>query len=178
MMARVPAGAAQRRFRLAVVAVSVVVAAVGSVVLATRGSGSAVTTRGVTATLRVPDYPGSVAAGPDAIWGALTDAQRPVGDRPMLRLHLASRSVERSISVGGQARYLAHVGDRLLASIEHVGGSGSGPSAIAGFDWQSGRLLVRRQFPTMVGSLAVDGKDMWALQIRPAALLRLDPLTL
>ncbi len=149
---------AHRRFRLVVVVVSVVVAVVGSVVLATRGSGSAVTTRGVTATLRVPDYPGSVAAGPDALWVALTDAERPVRDRPLLRLDLASGSVERSIGVGGQVRYLAHVGNRLLASVEHVGGSGSGPSVIAGFDWRSGRVLARRQFPTVVGPLAVAGR--------------------
>ncbi len=169
---------AHRRFRLVVVVVSVVVAVIGSVVLATRGSGSAVTTRGVTATLRVPDYPGSVAAGPDALWVALTDAQRPVRDRPLLRLDLASGSVERSIGVGGQVRYLAHVGNRLLASVEHVGGSGSGPSVIAGFDWRTGRVLARRQFPSVLGPVAVAGRDLWALQVRPAALLRLDPLTL
>jgi virginiamycin B lyase len=167
-----------RRFRLMVVAVSVVAAVVGSVALATQGSGSAVTTRGVTATLRVPDYPGSVAAGRDALWLALTDARRPVRDRPLLRLDLASGIVQRRIIVGGQARYLSHVGDRLLASVEHVGGSGSGPSLIVGFDWRSGRVLVRRQFPALVGPLAVDGEDLWALQVRPAALLRLDSLTL
>jgi YVTN family beta-propeller protein len=165
-----------RRFRLAVVLVSVVAAVVGSVVLATQGSGSSATTRGVTATLRVPDHPGSVAAGRDALWLALTDARRPVRDRPLLRLDL-SGTVERRIIVGGQARYLAHVGGRLLASIEHVGGRGSGPSVIEGFDWRSGRVLARRQFPTVVGPLAVDGKDLWALQVRPAALLRLDSLT-
>src|SRR6478672_8191058 len=153
---------AHRRFRLVVVVVSVVVAVIGSVVLATRGSGSAATTRGVTATLRVPDYPGSVAAGPDALWVALTDSQRPVRDRPLLRLDLASGSVERSIGVGGQVRYLAHMGNRLLASVEHVGGSGSGPSVIAGFDWRSGRVLARRQFPTVVGPVAVAGRDLWA----------------
>jgi YVTN family beta-propeller protein len=168
----------RRRFRLVVVAVSLVAATVGSVLLATQGAGSAVTTRGVTATLRVPDNPGSVAAGRDALWLALTDTRRPVRDRPLLRLDLASGAIERRIIVGGQARHLAHVGDRLLASVEHVGGSGTGPSLIVAFDWRRGRLLARRQFPTVVGPLAVDGKDLWALQVRPAALLRLDSLTL
>jgi YVTN family beta-propeller protein len=167
-----------RRFRLVVVTVSLVAAAVGSVLLATQGAGSAVTTRGVTATLRVPDNPGSVAAGRDALWLALTDTRKPVRDRPLLRLDLASGAIERRIIVGGQARYMAHVGDRLLASVEHDGGSGSGPSLIISFDWHSGRVLARRQFPTVVGPLAVDGKDLWALQVRPAALLRLDSLTL
>ena len=168
---------AHRRFRLAVVLASVVAATVGSVLLATHRSGGNVTTRGVTATLRVPGHPGWVAAGRDALWLALADTRLPLRDRPLLRLDLASGTVERTILVGGQASYLAHVGNRLLASVEHVGGSGSGPSLIVALDWRSGRLLVRRQFPTAMGPLAEDGKDLWALQVRPAALLRLDPRT-
>jgi len=70
------------------------------------------------------------------------------------------------------------VGKRLLASVEHVGGSGSGPSLIVALDWRSGRVLLRRQFPTSVGPLAESGKNLWALQVRPATLLQLDPLTL
>jgi streptogramin lyase len=168
----------RRRFRLVVVVASVAAAVVGSVVLATQGSGSSVTTRGVTATLRVPDHPGSVAAGRDALWLGLSDLHKPVRDRPLLRLDLASGAIEQRIIVGGQARYLVHAGDRLLGSVEHVGGSGSGPSVIAAFDWRTGRVLVRRQFPSVVGPLAVSERDLWALQIGPAALLRLDPLTL
>jgi YVTN family beta-propeller protein len=167
----------RRRFRLVVVLVSVVAAVVGSVVLATQGSGSAVTTRGVTATLRVPDHPGSVAAGGDALWVALADTKKPVRDRPLLRLDLASGTLQHSIIVGGQARYLVHAGDRLLASVEHNGAKGSGPSLIVGLDWRTGRVLVRRQFPGALGPLAQGGKDLWALQVRPAALLRLDPTT-
>ena len=167
-----------RRFRLAVVVASVVVAIVGSVLLARHHRGEKVTTRGVTATLRVPGHPGWVAAGRDALWLALTDRQIPVRDRPLLRLDLASGTVERRILVGGQASYLVRAGNRLLASVEHVGGKGSGPSLIVALDWRSGRVLVRRQFPTSVGPLAESGNDLWALQTRPAALLRLDRLTL
>jgi YVTN family beta-propeller protein len=101
-----------------------------------------------------------------------------VRNRPLLRLDLASGTIERRILVGGQADYLAHVGNRLFASVEHVGGSGSGPSLIVALDWESGRVLARRQFSTLVGPLADDGTDLWALQVAPAALLRLDPLTL
>src|SRR3954470_2261985 len=115
---------AHRRFRQAVVVVSVSVAVIGSVLLATRGSSSNVTTRGVTATLQVPSHPGSVTAGRDALWLALADRRIPVRDRPVLRLDLAAGTVERRILVGGRARYLTHAGDRLLASVEHVGGSG------------------------------------------------------
>ena len=118
--------------------IALIAAAAGSVLLATQGSGSASTTRGVTATLRVPGNPGSVAAGRDALWLALADDQEAdAHDRPLLRLDLATGTVERRIIVGGQARYLAHVGDRLLATVEHVGGGGSGPSLIVAFDWRN-----------------------------------------
>jgi YVTN family beta-propeller protein len=162
-------------FRLAVIVASAVAAIVGSVVLARHGSGENATTRGVTATLRVPGHPGSVAAGRDALWLALADTRRPVRDRPLLRLDLASGAVEKQILVGGEASYLAHAGNRLLASVEHVGSTGSGPSLIVGLDWRTGRVVVRRQFPGAVGPLAESGQDLWALQVRPAALLRLDP---
>jgi YVTN family beta-propeller protein len=158
---------------------SVTAAVVGSVLLATRDSGEKATTRGVAATLRVPfGHPGSIAAGQDALWFALADAQPPVRDRPLLRLDLASGAVRRQILMGGQTRYLLHDGNRLIASVEHVGGEGSGPSLIAALDWRSAQLLVRRQFPSLVGPLAKAGEDLWALQVRPGALLRLDPVTL
>jgi virginiamycin B lyase len=167
-----------RPIRLAVVVVSVAAAIVGSVLLITHRSSEQLTTRGVTATLRVPGHPGWVAAGPNALWVALTGTRVPVVDRPLLRLDLASGTIERRILVGGQASYLAHVGNRLFASVAHVGGSGSGPSLIVALDWQSGRVLARSQFPTLVGPLADDGTDLWVLQVTAAALLRLDPLTL
>jgi virginiamycin B lyase len=169
---------AHRWFRRTIVVASVVAAIAGSVLLVTHRSVEKATTRGVAATLRIPGHPGWVAAGRDALWLALTDTRMPVPDRPLLRLDLASGTIERRILVGGEASYLAHVGNRLLASVEHVGGNGSGPSLIIALDWNSGRVLARRQFSTAVGPLAESGKDLWALQVRPAALLRLDRLTL
>jgi YVTN family beta-propeller protein len=168
------------RFRIAVAVSSLVAATVGAVLLATRDSGQKVTTRGVTATLRVPGHPGWVAAGSDALWFALADAGPPIRDRPLLRLDLASGAIQRRILMGGETSYLMHVGDRLLASVEHVGGEGTGPSLIVALDWRSGRVLMRRQFPGLLGPLAAhsDGLDLWALQVRPGTLLRLDPQTL
>src|SRR5207302_2288818 len=133
-----------------------------SALLATHHWGKKVTTRGVTATLRVQGHPGWVAAGRDALWLALSDTRAPVRDRPLLRLDLASGRVERRILVGGQATYLAHVGKRLLASVAHTGSSGSGPSLIVALDWRSGRVLLRRQFLTQVGPLVASGKELWA----------------
>jgi virginiamycin B lyase len=143
-----------------------------------RDSGEEFTTRGIAATLRVPDHPGWVTAGTDALWLALADAHPPARDRPLLRLDLASSAVERSILLGGQVSYLMHDGNRLLASVEHVGGKGLGPSLVVALDWRSGGVLERRQFPGPLGPLAKAGKDLWALQVRPGALLRLDPVTL
>ena len=57
----------RHRFRLAVVAASIVAAIVGTVLLATHHSGDGVTTRGVTATLHVPGHPGWVAVGRDVV---------------------------------------------------------------------------------------------------------------
>jgi YVTN family beta-propeller protein len=166
------------RLRVMVVAASVVAAIAGSAVLATRDSGEQVTTRGVTATLRVPGHPGPLTAGADALWFALADARPPARDRPLLRLDLATDAVQRTVSVGGQPSQLIHLGSRLLASVEHVGSVGSGPSLVVAVDWRTGRVLARRQFPGSVGPLAAGVDEVWALQTRPAALLRLDPQTL
>jgi virginiamycin B lyase len=168
----------QHWLRIAIIALSVVAAGIGSVLLATRDSGEQVTTRGVAATISVRDHPGWVAAGRDALWVALADAGPPARDRPLLRLDLASGAVQQARLIGGQTSYLMHVGNRLVASAEHVGGEGSGPSLVAALDWRSGELLARRQFAGRVGPLAEDGEDVWALQVRPGALLRLDPVTL
>ena len=137
------------------------------------------TTRGVTATLRVPGHPGWVAAGDDALWLALTDTRTTVRDRPLAasRPCLGRRSSSGSSSAD-RATYLAHVGRRLLASVEHIGSSGSGPSLIVALDWRTAASSRADSSPTLVGPLAQSGKDLWALQARPAALLRLDPLTL
>src|SRR5438094_7521407 len=106
-----------RRFRIAVIGASVVAAVVGSVLLATRNSNEKVTTRGVALTLHVPGHPGSVAAGPDELWVAL---QKPAGDQALLRLDLATGAVARTVYPAGNVSHLAHVGDRLIASVQHL----------------------------------------------------------
>jgi YVTN family beta-propeller protein len=169
---------AHHRFRLAVVIASVVAAAIGSVALATRDSGGTTTTRGITATLRIPGHPGWVAADRNTLWLALSDTETRARDRALLRLDLASGKIDQRILVGGRATYLLHAGKRLFASVEHVGDSGFGPSLIVALGWRSGRILARKPFPTPVGQLAESVNDLWALQVKPAALLRLDPRTL
>jgi virginiamycin B lyase len=167
-----------RRFRVLVIVLSVVIAILGSVFLAMRGSGEDATTRGVTAILRVPGHPGWLAASRDALWLALADAKPPARDRPLLRLNPASGAIEKSVLVGGQASYVTRVRNAVVASVQHVGDEGLGPSRLVALDWRTGRLLVRRGFEGPIGPLADSGKDLWALQLRPVALLRLDARTL
>jgi virginiamycin B lyase len=168
----------RRRFRPAVVLVSVAAAIAGSVVLATRHTGERTTTAGIAVTLHVPGHPGSVAAGSDALWLALADTRSPVRDEPLIRLDLASGRVAGATHLGGQASYLLHDGDRLLASVEHAGARGAGPSLVVAMDWRTGDVIHTRTFPSSVGPLAESGKDLWALQVSPATLLRLDSSTL
>jgi YVTN family beta-propeller protein len=124
-----------------------------------------------------PGHPGAVAAGPESLWLALTDDKLPVQNRPLLQLDLASGEL-RSVLVGGQATHLLHAGDRLLASVDHDGSTGSGPSLVVTLDWRSGRQLASVQYHEPIGPLAVAGQDLWVLRTRPAALLRLDSQTL
>src|SRR5436190_3716207 len=165
-------------FRPAVILISVAAAVTGSILLATHDSTSKVTTRGVTATLHTPGHPGWLAADEDALWVALTDNRTTVRTRPLLRLDLASGAIKQRLSLGGRVTYLMHLDRRLLASVEYNGSRGSGPSLIVALDWRTGRLLARREFPALIGPLTESGRNLWALQVGPAALLRLDPLTL
>jgi DNA-binding beta-propeller fold protein YncE len=169
----------QRRFRAAVLAVSALVAVGGAMLLATRDWGERVTTRGVTATLGgVPGHPGSVAAGKDALWVALVDAKRPVTKQPILRLDLSSKTLRSPVDLEGQATYLLHAGDRLLASVAHPGSNGSGPSRIVALDWRTGEVQMSTQFRGAVGPLVQSGTDVWALQTQPGELVRLNGPTL
>jgi len=119
------------RFRLGVVVASVFAAIVGSVLLATHRSGEKVTTRGVTATLRVPGHPAWVAAGRDALWLALSgDPQKPIGDWPLVRLDLATGAPTRTSRASGKG------------SSPRSSPSAAADSALAGW-WHSTGALVR-----------------------------------
>jgi DNA-binding beta-propeller fold protein YncE len=164
-----------RRFRIAVVAVSIVVAVVGSVLLAMRDSSEKTTTLGVTATLRVPGHPGAVIAGPDALWIALSrDSQEPAGDARLLRLDLTTRAQAQPVYLGGEVSHLARVGDRLIASVQHASGLGQ----LAALEWRSGAVLVRHWYDGPIDQILLRGSDLWALQSRPGTLLRLASGTL
>ena len=166
-----------RRFRIAVDRVSVVAAIVGSVLLATRDSGEKTTTRGVTATLPRAGPPRRGGRRPGCALGrAERRPQRPVGDRPLLRLDLATGAVAQTVYLGGEVSHLAHVGDRLIASVQHVGsGLGRAGSLSTG---AAAPCSMRHWFDGPVDQIVVRGNELWALEVRPGTLLRLDPVTL
>src|SRR2546423_3185721 len=176
MMASVPSDeSAPRRFRLLVVAVSVAVAVAGSVLLAMRSSSAQTTTQGVTATLRVPGHPEAMIAGPDALWVALSrDPDVPARDPRLLRLDLATKASAQPVYLGGEVSHLTRVGNRLVASVQHTSGLGH----LATLDWSSGGVLVRRWFDGPIDQTVLGREDLWALETRPARLLRLDSRTL
>jgi hypothetical protein len=154
-----------------------------------RDAGEDVTSRGITATLRVQGHPGALAAGPDVLWVALNgDPRHPVGDRPLLRLDLATGAVAQTVHLGGEVAYLARVGERLIASVKPVGDRGFGPRRLVALDWRTGVVLPlgeshrndtdARAFDGPVDQVVPAGNALWALEVRPGRLLGLSPLTL
>jgi hypothetical protein len=179
----------QHRFRIAIIAASAVVALAGSVLLTTRDSGENATTRGITATLPVPGHPGAVAVGRDALWVALSGGpRRPVADRPLVRLELATGTTTRTVHLGGEVSSLAHVGERLIAAVKPVGDDGFGPRRLVALDWRTGDVLSlgeshlndtdARTFDGPVDQVVQADNALWALEARPGRLSRLDASTL
>ena len=95
----------------------------------------------MTATLPRAGPPGLGGCRPGCALGraAATRERRSATGRSSASISPPARS-SAGPDVGGQASYLLHVGDRLLASVEHVGGERSGPSLIVALDWRSGRI--------------------------------------
>ena len=155
---------------------SVAVAVIGSLLLVLRDSGDKTTTLGVTATLPVAGHPGAMVAGSDELWVARSgDAPRRADDRPLLRLDPATGTVAQIVYLGGEVSPLAHIEDRLIASVRHPG---SGLGELAVLEWRTGAVLDRHWYDGPVAAIVRHGNELWALEERPGTLLRLDPRTL
>jgi DNA-binding beta-propeller fold protein YncE len=163
----------RRRFRIAVVLISVAAAVVGAVLLAVRSSEKAKTLPAAV-TLRVPNHPGAVVAGPDALWVALSgDPHNSVGDGRLLRLDLFT-GARRPVYLGGEVSHLTQLGNHLIASVQHLSPVGQ----LATLDWRTGALLDRHWYDKPVDQVVVRGSEVWALEQQPGTLLRLDAKTL
>ena len=106
------------------------------------------------------------------------DPSAPAIDQALVRVDLATGAVQRTVPAGGQATFVTHVGSTLVASVQHVGDDPLKPRRLVALDWRTGRVLLRRGFDGPVDHLVTSGQDLWALQVRPGALLHLDPATL
>ena len=90
--------------------------------------------------------------------------------------------------LGGEVSSLAHVGERLIASVKPVGDDGFGPRRLVALDWRTGDVLAlgeshlddtdAREFDGPVDQVVQAGNALWALEVRPGRLLGLDPATL
>src|SRR5207244_4119779 len=108
----------------------------------------------------------------------------PRGGRWMMgRMHNRFRLAVVVAAVGA-----ARVGERLIASVKPVGDSGFGPRRLVALDWNTGDVLPlgeshfndtdARAFDGPVDHVVQAGNAVWALEVRPGRLLRLDPSTL
>ena len=164
----------RRRFRIAVVLVSVAVAVVGAVFLAIRSTEKA-KTLDAAVTLRVPSHPGALVAGPDALWVALSgDPNNAAGDGRLLRVDLSTKARAKPVYLGGEVSHLTHLEDRLIASVQRASRIGQ----LATLDWRTGAVLDRHWFERAVDQVVVRGSELWALETQPGILLRLDSKTL
>jgi hypothetical protein len=118
-------------------------------------------------------------------------ARRPGQDgrRPaVLRLDLATGAVVQALHLGGEVSGLARDGPTLIASVEPAGGGEFGPRRLVALDWRTGDTLQlgqshvsdsdARTIGGPVDRLVRAGNSLWALEVRPGRLLRLDPSTL
>jgi hypothetical protein len=170
--------------RLAIVAVTVIAAVVGSVILATSGADPTATTRGLTATLHLPARPTFAVADQGALWVATYGPHagpNATSRGSLLRVNLATGAVQRTVPLNGEATNLARVGNRLIATVTAAGVDAhpfQQPGYLLAVDWSTGRSIVRRPLAVALGPLAVGDGVLWAAAVKPAALEAFNERTL
>jgi virginiamycin B lyase len=163
------------RFRLAVVAVTLVCAAIGTAVVFSQSDGESTTTRGVVATLHVPGPPNSVTAGSDALWVSLNQLAAGRSGPTLVRINLATGSVEQAKNLGGVITSSIRVGDSLWVTRE-PDQSDSKPGELIELDWSTGAVRSRVPFDRAIGGLAYGDGSLWINQVHPGAVIRFDPV--
>src|ERR1700685_4502878 len=108
----------RRRTRTAIIAGSVLVAVAGSIVLLTSGPTEQATTKGVTATLHLPGSPDFAAFTPDGLWVSIHGSGAKQNIAPsgqLVRIDLATGTVQQTVRLSGSTPNLALDGHRLIA---------------------------------------------------------------
>jgi YVTN family beta-propeller protein len=173
---RRPSFLGTRRSRIAVVALTIMAAIVGVVLAFTIGRKNETTVDSVVATLRVPGPPNWLTAGDDALWVSLNPLAAGNSGANLVRINLATGAVEKSVSLGGVVPSSIRVGDSLWLTHE-PDGSDAKPGEVLELDWRTGEILGRLQFDRPIGALAYGDGSLWIEQVRPGAVIRVDPAT-
>jgi YVTN family beta-propeller protein len=169
-------GLRSSRARLVIVIVTLVVAAVGALVVFTQVGKDDVTTEKVIATLRVNGSPNGLAVGPDALWVALND-QVGSFDAKLERLNLTSGTVEASVPLRGVLTDTRKVGTSLWTTRLNDWLDRK-PGELVELDWDTGQVQGRIAFARTPFRFAVGNGSMWVVVGRnPATLVRIDPET-
>lgn len=176
----------RRHARLALIAVTIVAAAVGTALVFTHSRAQKTTTAGITETLRFSGLPDPIAAGTDALWVALNPALDQSGGAAQTqkfgsleRVNLTSGAIERTLRIPGfVGPVMLPLGNVLWVS--HNGAPNrTGPGELDELDWNTGKLLGRLPFDRGIFDLAYGDRSLWVtVGASPATLVRVDPATM
>lgn len=161
--------------RIAIIALTVVVAAVGVAAIFAQGGGKKATSDNVVATLRVTGRPNGIAAGSDALWVSLIYPKQLKSN--VQRLDLATGVAQKSVAFKGIASFTVRAGHSLW-----VGGNGDWldktPGTFREFEWSTGAVKNIIPFDRPVFGAAYGGGSLWFVVGRaPATLVQVDAAT-
>jgi outer membrane protein assembly factor BamB len=178
--------ARRRRARTAIIVVSLLTAVAGSIALLTNGPTEQATTKGVTATLRLPGSPDFAVSTPRGLWVSIhgTVAKQNIAPSgQLLRINLATGTVQQTVRLSGSTPNLALDGNRLIADPGIAGTSTAGapPGELIAIDTRTGSMLARRHQQIGGGPMAIGDGTLWEIQEAsartPTTLEQLNPTT-
>ena len=165
----------RHQVRLAIIAVSIAVAAIGVAVIFAQGGDGKTTTDNIVATLHVSGRPNGIAAGPNALWAALDYPKQNTSK--LVRLDLATGAAQKTVAFKGIASFTIRARDSLW-----VGGNGDWfdktPGTFREFDWKTGAVKNIIPFNRPVFGAAYGRGSLWFVVGRaPATLVQVDAAT-
>ena len=179
----------RRDARLVLLALTIIAAAIGTAVVFTQSGAQKTTTAGVTETLRFSGGPDPIAAGTDALWGAINPTYEralQTGEQAQTqkfgsleRVNLTSGAIERTLRISGfVGPAMLHLGNVLWVG-RNSDAMGTKPGELDELDWNTGKLLGRLPFDRGVSDLTYGDRSLWVtLGASPATLVRINPATL